>query len=402
MNKLKMSYFFAASLGLAALLIGCQAQITSIFKTEVSEQQKGKEMFFSKKYSIWLGESGNDWAKRYPDKLNVDHQPAGIYFYKMDWERPRGIVVIEHGKYSFKIDDVLGVMGTYDPDNPHEGIFNIDVMSGLSVPDPGLGPHDEARLKTYAILERIQKAGWKILTPLSEPRLRGKERLHYALNDLGAYIGLDLTYKPSLEEWMRIENLTDWNFYADHQYLKVHFQRDSSFLDPTKPGAYLLSFELISETEEFRGYVESEFRKTYKEKLPNELAGLAKSRLEAETKLKAQGIQIDESYEDPPLPKGIKSLPIEQYVPNPKYLKPSPAAAPVRGIIPPPPIPWDAKSHVENSSTWPPELPPHNLSREEFAQFRKAVDEKLKATRSFPERSKTAEPLLAQIKPLKP
>ena len=40
-----------------------------------------------------------------------------------------------------------------------------------------------------------------------------------------------------------IDSGTRWYFHADRQYLKVAFQRERTLLDPTKPGAYLLSFE---------------------------------------------------------------------------------------------------------------------------------------------------------------
>jgi hypothetical protein len=325
-----MKYLVVVSIAFAVFLMGCQGELFKTAESSPSKSSKESNMFFSKKYSVRLGESGQDWVNRYAKEVRIDRQPAGLNFYDIEWERPRGVVTIEHGKYSFQIDDVLRVTGVYDVKLPSEGISDINISSGMSVPPPGLGSHDEARLKTYAIVQRIEQAGWKLLTSTSGPRLRGKERFDYVVN-INKYNGMGIDYVPSFDEWMKIKDRTNWYFYADHQYLKFGFQRDSSFLDPTKPGAYLLSFELITESEEFKNYVEPEFRKTYRDKLPNELAGVIKSRLDAEAKLKLQGLTIDTGYEDPPWPEGIKPLPVEQYVPNPKFLKPSPAAAPVYG-----------------------------------------------------------------------
>lgn len=54
-------------------------------------------------------------------------------------------------------------------------------------------------------------------------------------------IGLDVDYTPTLAEWMRIESQTPWGFWRDGVYLEVSFMREHTLVDPTKPGAYVVT-----------------------------------------------------------------------------------------------------------------------------------------------------------------
>ncbi|MEO6855051.1 MAG: hypothetical protein ABI410_19720 [Rhodoferax sp.] len=282
---------------ISLLLLACgQASSTN---TEIKKETPA----MSQQVSIHIGELGPELLKRYPALVKVQHQPAGVDFYKIDWDqRPRGVVIVEHGKHSFKIEDVLGTSATQDLGKlASEGLSEIDIYAGMSVSSPGLIPHDEARLKTYALLQRILQAGWRPMVSRSDPRISGKARFDYFFS-VDDTIGLDPLYTPSLEEWMRIESRTDWMFYADHLYMTVSFTRERTLTDPTKPGSYLLNFNVKSEAEYFRGFVEPLKRDQWKELLPAVLAKLAPIRAKTEAELRAKGVKINESYEETPLP----------------------------------------------------------------------------------------------------
>ena len=113
---------------------------------------------------------------------------------------------------------------------------------------------------------------------------------------------LDPSYVPSLDEWMQMESLTSWKFYANHIYMTVTFTREHTLKDPTKPGAYLLSYELKNEPEQFRAHVDASQRNRWKELLPTELSELAQLCASKETELRLKGTTIDDSYVDPPIP----------------------------------------------------------------------------------------------------
>ena len=91
-------------------------------------------------------------------------------------------------------------------------------------------------------------------------------------------------------------------FHAPGSYLQVTFTRERTLIDPTKPGSYMLTFNVQTEAEHFRGYVESEDRQRWKVVLPKVLSGLAESRTQKEKELRGKGVRIEETYFDPTAP----------------------------------------------------------------------------------------------------
>jgi len=286
-NRLMRRAFILLCLNLV-LLTGCQENL----KKEVN--------IMSSNAIVHLGEQGEAFAKRYPSQVHINRQPAGLDFYRIDWNAPaKGVVTFEHGKHTFTVENALDVSGYQNIDFPKEGMPELDITAGITGPN-GIA-HDEARQQMFAVLQKILQAGWKVFIQRDDPRVRGKDALDYVLTTSSAS-SLDATYLPTFEEWMRIESMTNWFFYADHVYLKVNFTREHTLTDPAKPGAYLINFNLQNEAEHFRGYVGPDNRKRWKELLPAALAKLIPMRTEAEAKMRAKGIQIDETYQDPPVP----------------------------------------------------------------------------------------------------
>jgi len=292
------TFSFVAALVVALAIIGCSRNDPAPPLSPPNPQQKALAM--SPSVSIKVGESASEFAKRYAGLVKM-HQPApGTEYYAIDWDdRPRGIVQVDHGRFSFMIDDVLGISSLLINELSNEGLSEFTIFSGITEPD--LISHDEARRKFYEILQSIQQKGWKPLVERGDARISEKERLNYALGT-DKYAGLDPYYLPTLEEWMRIESLTPWSFYADHVYLDLNFTREPTLTDPTKPGSYLISFDLKTEAEYFRSFVKGEDRHRWKELMPPELDRLAQQRKEKEAALEADGIKIDTSYQDPPVP----------------------------------------------------------------------------------------------------
>lgn len=250
--------------------------------------------------SIKLSEPAAAFVKRYPS-AKLLRQPAGLDFYSIDWNKPpRGVVTLEHGTNTLVIHDVLSVSTSEDQaELKNDGFFEYSINAGVTAPD--LISHDEARLKIYAILQGILDKGWKATVPRSRPRLKGQARLDYVLN-VSSSIRLDPMHLPTFEEWMRIENRSGWSFHASGAYLEVTFTREPSLTDPLKLGSYLLTFNIQTETEFFRGYAGPDDRLRWKEVVPRELVKVAALRVAKETELRAKGVAIDESYQDPPIP----------------------------------------------------------------------------------------------------
>jgi hypothetical protein len=281
-----------------ALLPLCSCHDRNHLQAQATINEEGRAM--AQEVTIKLGELGPDFAKRYGSMVRVTHPTPNTDSYKIRWDEPRGVVRLEHGRNSLTIEDTLSVSSMQSLSTlKDEGLFEFNVNAGVTSPD--LIPHDEARLKTHAILRDIMNAGWKQVIERSEPRLKGKARQDYmfATSNLN---GLDAAYTPTFEEWMRVESRTPWSFYANGVYLEVTFTREPTLTDPAKPGSYLLSFNIKTETEYFRGYAGPDNRLRWKEVVPQELVKVAALRASKEAELRAKGVAIDESYQDPPVP----------------------------------------------------------------------------------------------------
>lgn len=213
-----------------------------------------------------------------------------------------GRVILDHGKRKVVIDKV-SILSTHEElDGPlvGEGLkaFNFSAYVGESSEIS----HDAARQEIHGLLQQILNAGWQPLVDRTQPRLKGRHRLEHTLATSNIN-GLDPAYLPTLEEWMRIEQRTPWEFYADGWYLKIAFSRDPQRMDPLKPGAYLLSFTVRTETDYFRDYAPPEQRHRWKEFVAQAVKEEAQERAQAEAELRARGIPIDETYRDPPVPR---------------------------------------------------------------------------------------------------
>ncbi|MGO0792216.1 hypothetical protein ACTOWA_20330 [Herbaspirillum seropedicae] len=233
--------------------------------------------------------------------INVVKQGPGVNFFTAQWaQQTPGSVTIQPGKFQFTIPYVLGLQGVEETRAPAEGLVQYEIFAGITGPD--LIGHDEARQKFFALLQGIRKAGWTPFIDRDDPRIRGRQRLEYVLKSSSAS-SLDPDYEPTLAEWMQLEDLSRWTFYADHAYLSVTFKREASLRDPDKPGAYLLTYTLMSENQHFRTYVAPEDRDRWKELLPATLKELQAQRQQAEKAWRSKGASIDEGYVDPPAPR---------------------------------------------------------------------------------------------------
>lgn len=284
----------------ALLSIACTEQDHQ--RLVANERTTNKADAMSAPMLLKLGESGIDFAKRYPDQVRVTHQPAGLDFYNARWPKaPHASVKVVAGSKSFTVEHVLSVQSAQEVGPlAEEGLYEFTINAGLTEPD--LIAHDEARVKTYAILSELVRIGWKPLVERSEPRLRGKARFDHTMAT-DSVNGLDPDYVPTLDEWMRIESRTPWMFHVPGAYLQVSFTRERTLIDPAKPGSYMLTFNVQTEAEHFRGYVESDDRPRWKVVLPQVLSGLSDARAQKEKELRAKGVRMDEAYVDPMAPR---------------------------------------------------------------------------------------------------
>lgn len=253
-----------------------------------------------KTIELRVGETGESFVRRNPTIATIDRQPAGLNFYELQWStHAMGKVIVKQRSLSLPIANVISVTGTENMDFQAEGISEIRINSALT--NSETIAHDNARLMTFAFLQKIRENGWKFTIPRSMARIRGKDMNNYLLQT-GKHTTLDPDYVPSLGEWMQYPDLTSWVFYADQVFLTVQVTREHTLTDPLKPGVYLLSTNLESEEQHFRGYVDGLDRPRWRQLLMDEVTQLAQSRATMESEFRSKGIAIDDTYVDPPLP----------------------------------------------------------------------------------------------------
>lgn len=208
---------------------------------------------------------------------------------------------------SLKIEHVTDVKASIDGDVGND-VENLELMiRGL----PDNSPHEENRALLYSLIKDIRAAGWEHYFAPYDPRISGKqaEKIVASGNVLGVYVKshpwFDPEYEMNMEQWLKIDDFYDWNFYKAGDYLTLRAWRRSSDVAPKEKGTYLISFKFMTERE----YWSSEFSKEedkvrWVELLPDLLLKYKKQRSELESKIVEAGLEINSDYKDPP----IKSL----------------------------------------------------------------------------------------------
>ena len=254
----------------------------------------------SQTVTIKIGQSGESFVlANGRERIRIKREPAGLNFYEFDWPRSHlGTVRVEHGIHTFSVGNVLGGTGTEDTELLHEGLTPIHFWAGIIAPETI--PHIEARDRIMALLQSLRAAGWRRNITRSDPRFKARQAVAESINQLGLY-SLDPDYTPTMQEWMSLGNHAIWEHYAEGIYMTVDFRRDQEHMNPNLPGAYLLGFKLTTEAEEMQGYFAPDDKKRWKELWPARNSALQQERAAAEVKARAQGLEIDTTYQDPPI-----------------------------------------------------------------------------------------------------
>lgn len=242
--------------------------------------------------TLRLGLSGQDLSIALgQENVLTTKQPMDVNFYDLNWPiaRPGKINVI-HGIHSFSVNHALGVMGTEDLRLPG-GMQQLDFSFGVTAAD--LIPHDEARLEIMALLKRLQDAGWRQNYYFSAARIKGRSTLKKSSS-------LDVRYAPTFEEWMSLDD-AGWKLQANGVFMDISMHRDGDRMDPSWPGAYIMSMTLETEEQYMRSHFSEQDRDNWKALWPEFSKVLKKSRARKEAESRAQGLEIDTDYQDPPI-----------------------------------------------------------------------------------------------------
>lgn len=177
------------------------------------------------KIEITVNQSGKELQQRYPDQIKLVNRPPGVNFYSVDWPRESlGSVQLNAGPRPLTIDAALGLSGSDDPNFPAENILEWHIYAGLGNEEEIA--QDDARQRFFAILQKIRNAGWQRYIGRGHPRLKGADALRYAQRS--AVYAQDPDYRPTLEQWMAMDDRSLWRFHADQAYMTVALTRDAA------------------------------------------------------------------------------------------------------------------------------------------------------------------------------
>ncbi|MDQ9036654.1 hypothetical protein RFH07_08550 [Acinetobacter seifertii] len=249
-------------------------------------------------------ETGAQFAARVQANIENPLPTSTTTFYNKGWDKNPIDVLIEHGKNSITLHHVIGVQTDSVGTNGIITSYN-NISAGLT--NNSTISHDQARLAMLAIFKDLKNKGWQRYISLSDPRLTDKDAWDYAKKELYIY-ELDPDYVYTLDEWMQLKDGARWLFQANGIYLTIQMYREQSKMDPQQPGEYFIRYEIVSEKEFYAPYFKDDDLKKsalnqarWVSLYPGIKKEMNQIRAKTEAELKAQGVQIDTSYQDPAL-----------------------------------------------------------------------------------------------------
>jgi hypothetical protein len=211
--------------------------------------------------------------------------------------------IIKVGDDSLALSHAISIVALTDQNSGNK-IQNVNVkLRGL----PDNSSHEKNRDFIYSVIDAINNSGWHHYYFPGEPRIPGSEagKIPSADDVLGGkglnHPWFDPSIKISLSQWVSNTGFYKWYFYKDGVYLLIRAWRSDSNISPELNGNYLVSLEFRNEADFWKDNFESEDMPKWRQLLPEFLVKSAVDRQRLEAKARANGIKIDETYQDPPI-----------------------------------------------------------------------------------------------------
>ena len=277
-----------------------QKTVTKDIKKETKMQRPEK----AEEIRVKLGMPFEEFEKI--KGMRKKHSPTGkwgyLNFYEKHWstKNPATILFELDNNKTLKLPYTIRFDTFADSNMVNKGVCEIELQTGITKAD--LMTYEEARVKFYAFLQDLLKQGWKRALRYSQPRISDRQAMHYKLTENNMYY-LDPSYEPTLEEWKKLETggMSRSNYWVLHYKSKVFLSINLGVVphktDPTL-ASYLMFITIRDGEEEGMSYTKEREESKWKETQVDDVKRYLNYRKEAETKVKAKGYTIDESYED--------------------------------------------------------------------------------------------------------
>ncbi len=231
----------------------------------------------------------------------------GVCWYKIRRsanEKDLPSVTIQSAGSKISFQHAIGVTVVID-DKIGKNIENIGVTL-RALPDNST--HEENRDFIINLLKDINAAGWRRFYFPEDPRISGSQaaKIDVPGKILGRPVSnhpwLDPNYNIDIDHWLKSGPMYKWYFYHNDQYLSLMAWRRDSNDNPDKTGTYLITLDLRSEREFWlAGIVDKQDRANWKALLPKRIDEYHALRSALEKQAREAGIEIDETYQDPPI-----------------------------------------------------------------------------------------------------
>lgn len=213
------------------------------------------------------------------------------------------VVLIGGGEHGLRIEQVSDISTVIDEDLG-DRVGNIDIkLRGL----PDKSSYAEHQAFILQRIAELRSAGWKRYYLPSNPRVSGSQadKIPSGDNVLGHSMlnhpWLDPDYPIPLERWLHDKSFYSWYFHRDDAYLHVWSWCWDDQQAPMERATCLTTLQFQSEYDFWLSSFEENERPRWKELMPAKLAKDRETRRGVEEQLRAAGIEIDESYQDPPI-----------------------------------------------------------------------------------------------------
>ncbi|MCY1280021.1 hypothetical protein D9M70_287930 [compost metagenome] len=289
---------------LLALLSGC----------DTNNERSPQTMSVPLILELQLGENMQSLLSRSPVKLYADCLKAtDSCFHEFSYSANSAnlpSVVIRHNGQALALQHVTRFM-TSSNLQASTAMESFD-MTIRGLPDDST--HEENQSFIYSIISTIKAAGWKRYISPSSPRISGAQAANITSPDEVAGLHVfshpwfDPDHTMSMEQWLKAGSFYSWYFYNPGAHLKLTAWRIDTKTASATHGNYLVSLEFQADDYYWRyGFDTKEEQANWKKLLPAELRKYAELRAENEARLRAAGIEIDESYQNPPI-EGVEPI----------------------------------------------------------------------------------------------
>lgn len=171
---------------------------------------------------------------------------------------------------------------------------------------PSNSLHDEQRLFAYQIIDQLRAAGWQNYYSPADPRISSSEadKIKRPREEAPvlSHAWMDPAYAMPLQRWNSVGFFYNWHFFKNGVYLHLRGWRKNSREAPEQRGTYLFTLNFQTENDYWRLSIPEEKRDNWQAEMPALISTLRGARKEAEAAARARGIEIDETYQDPPFP----------------------------------------------------------------------------------------------------